>query len=388
MKKFISLKGIFIFICLLLIVLTIIRVCINFNSFGWDNKVICGGVKCFYAGQDPYYVQNLQKYSHIPDLPFVYFPLALILFFPLCFFSTPIVYYTVWLLFLLLIFLFAKKIDKLQGKADNIFLITILITGFSAFYINLLTGNIGLIEGVIFSISLFFIVKERYYASAILLGIISSLKLFPITLSMLFLLVKGSWKKKLTITLICLLGFLFMHLLSTMLFPTLTVSYIKTITGSVDGQFKLIEEFGEVNPSSYAFLKETLSLFVKSNMAFYFAYISFCLVIAILFVMHIRSNKEAFFEKFCLGVIGMMLIWIRLKPYSFIWALLPIYLLVKESSFKKKMLILGLISFIPDLVILLGGYIFPSFRSTILFGYTNFFCLLAVYLLLVFKKTK
>jgi hypothetical protein len=383
-NKLLGWKNILILLCLILIILIIFRVFINFNDFGLDNNVFCGAVSSFSNGDDPYYVSNLEKYSG-NVFPFVYFPLTLIFFIPLCLFKTVLIYLMCWVILLLFIFLIAKKIDRFQGNGDTLFLITILITGFATMYENLLSGNVGLVEGFLFSIVLLALVKGRYYLSSIILGMIASLKIFPLLFGGLFLFGKRILKKKVWTIILFVVGFLAIHLISAMLFPEFTGSYIKTITGTMEGQFRLQEETGGCNPSSYVFLKEAVFSFTQNNILFYLIYASFCLLIAIFFVYRLKNHKDLFFNHFCLGILGIMLIWTRLKPYSFVWALLPIYFLTKNSSIIKKILVIMVISMAPNISILLGGYIFPILRNTIWLSYTSFFSLLLVYIILIFN---
>ena len=179
-------------LCIFLMVLTIGIIRRSYYETGWDFNVYIAAVSAFENGTNPYSVGNLQKYQlQASNLPFFYPPIS-ISFFKLLIVSFQkihmsnfrINYYILWCLFLIGTFFVIRRGDK---DFQPLLLITLLTTGFIASFWNYLTGNIGLIDLFLFSLTFYFILKERYYLSAAFIALTAAMKIVPLVFIIIFI---------------------------------------------------------------------------------------------------------------------------------------------------------------------------------------------------------
>ncbi len=340
-----NLNRILIFYCLSIIILNILVILLQFNGSGWDFNIYLSALKVWVSGGNPYLVQSIQHYDQT-ELTFVYPPITLIFFKILFFSQNKIIYYIYWISALLLTFFIVKKTDN---NFQPLLFMTLLITGFTATIWNFITGNIGLLELLIFALAIFYLVqKNSYYIPAILITLIGFVKIIPIFLTCLFLLTPQTNKEKLKVISTILILFCSLSVVSWLLFPNLTIYYYLSITGGLSQYTPIAESGGISNPSSLFLFENISNLFIKNNLYFslvlFVAYATFILSI---FLRYIKKVYRDFLEIFCVGTLAIFLIVPQMKPYTFTLAIIPVYFLIKNHDIRKRLVSLLIISFLP-----------------------------------------
>lgn len=314
---------------------------------GWDYRVYMGAVNTLNQYKDPYILDNIKDYVG-DNLPFVYSPHTFILFEFLYLFQSIWIYR---LFSVILIFISAYLVLTIdEGKRHYLFFITLLLTGFISVYWNFLTANVSII--FLFFTSLIFnlLKKERFTESAVVTGLMSSFSLFPILFSALFLFIKRSFKERLI--LMCLAGGTLgvILVLSYIVNPSLMQSFIQSLTGSTS---QIYDSGGMANPTPYlmfGYIVNGLNLNgLIFTAIFSLIYIGLVIVATYFFV---KKNQNDVFKTYCLVFLSLFMLLPRIKPYAFIMLIVPLYFLVKDYSYKAKILVFSGISLFPLFVYL------------------------------------
>ena len=200
--------------------------------------------------------------------------------------------------------------------------------------------------------------------------------------------------------------------LSYLLFPKLELSYYTSILGQRQQRSPIFEFGGWDNPTSllfasdlgkYIFHKEdalTVDIFHNGDMRIVAAtiviYGIFFCGIGLIFLKYIKMNPS-FPDRFFVGVLAIMLLLPRLKPYSFTFALIPIYFLIKEFDYKKICISLFIISIVPLLFNIV--YVLNIFHLAVtatgvaglpfnyILGYCPLWCLFFIYVYIVLNES-
>ena len=188
-------------LCIFLLVLTVGIIRKSYYETGWDFNVYIAAVDATENGIDPYIVENLQKYQvQASNLPFIYPPISILFFKTLIVFfkkihlsNFRINYYILWCLFLIGTFFVIRRGDK---YFQPLLFITLLTTGFIVSFWNFLTGNIGLIELFLFSLTFYFVLKERYCLSAAFTKVLSYFQSICLLVFFIFYLVRDYFDSK------------------------------------------------------------------------------------------------------------------------------------------------------------------------------------------------
>jgi hypothetical protein len=381
-------KSMYIFLCVFSIIANILVIGMDFQNSGWDFALYCSAVRAFNDNKDPYILGNLKTYSgsdniFISNHIFIYPPLSLILLKPLCLLNSKIVYYILWIILLLTTFSIIRKL----GNREDLLLITLLTTGFIASYWNFLTGNIGIIELFLFSIAYWSIVKERYHASSLTIALTAFFKIMPIAFSSLFIFVKKSYIERFKIIVLSFTLLITFYLVSYMLLPELTHSYYLSMTGNLKGQPNPTTLLAlDTGPTFYFLIRDVLKSF-NLNEPIYLLILSIVFISFVglaLFFYYKRENT--FLRIFSFGVISILIILPRLKEYSFMLALIPLYFLIKDYNFKVKSFSIFVISVLPLISKLtLQSSIFV--KENIIFEYSQFICLFIIFICILILDT-
>lgn len=385
-RTYLSLCLCLIFINIFLIIITGITI----DSVGGDYNIYCGAVKVFENGNNPYLVDNLRVYTR-SDLSFTYLPLNIIIFKGLChfnrYFDSWIIYYICWAGLLFGSFLVIKKSD---ADCQHLLLFTLLITGFMGTYWNFFTGNTGLIHVFLISLMFYSIIKKRYYWASLFLVFASLLKIIPLILSALFIFAKISKWTKMKIWIFVALLFISTHLLSFILYPGITTSYYLSIIGWMGQQHSPIHE--RVGTFFFLFKEISNTLFGGIPVISLCLYLVFTGLILAVVVKYSRVKNRSFLNVFSLGMLAFMLIFPRLRAYSFAWSLVPAYFLVKDWNLNGKLLAVLIVSVAP--LCFLGTFSisgwFLGWLETVEYGQS--ICSLAFFILILmpdyFTKAK
>jgi hypothetical protein len=230
---------------------------------------------------------------------------------------------------------------------------TIVATGLFALGWVLISGNLGVVELALISLSTFWLLKGRIPAAFFSLGIIASVKLFPLLYLPIYLLVLDDWKRRRSALVWAAAGFLLPSLISAVLRPDLMPWYFSQLLGLIPNQHSAINEVGGINtPSLFYLLTDLLSAKISSvtNMALATLFLLLMSVGAyFLWRKVLPSIPNEFREEFTLGmgIVVMTLLMPRNKPYSFLPALLFVYILTRHTSLWKRALVLLLTSILP-----------------------------------------
>ena len=360
----------------------------RYRGAGWDFSTYRSAVKVFQEGNDPYLVKNLLEYSDL-GWPFVYPPSTLILFFPIVALAGVIGYRVLWLLMLAASFFIVRSFDR---NFQPFFFVTVVATGFMASYHNFRTGNVGLIELFFFCWAFKFIYEKRYALSAIFINLTAWLKIYPVLLGGLFVFLRKPVKNRIKPLIVLLVAFIIIGGSSPLFFPRLIVSSLGALTGRIDAQHSPTDEIGgSSNPSSFLFIVEmTKNLFGTARAFPVVLFFVFAAFIIWSLMRYARGTEQDFTVLFSMGTLAILLLLPRLKPYSLTLALVPVYFLMREMDYRKKLAGLFIIGLLP----LALSFIYFVLRETelssswigrqifFLSGYRQLFSLLAAYIYL------
>lgn len=378
-------KVAFSIFCLLLLFANFLLLLSRFRVSGSDSQIYYGAVKAWENGNNPYLLENIKQYSAGP-FTFVYPPIS-IPFFKILHFGNPrVTYYLIWTIALVCTIAIIARADK---KSDLFLLTVLLVTGFLATYWNYLTGNVGLIELLLFAMVFYGIIKEKYLISAVFLPLTAVLKIAPLLYATLFVYLKSDRVKIIKILATIFTLFVLISGLSYVLHPNISSTYYLSITGHFDQQHSPLYETGGVtNPSSLTLIRAFLERLLPNYMGLsILLYVLFIAVIIVMFYIFLSRGDRNFLEIFSIGVLAIMLILPRLKPFSFVFALLPLYFLTKNLDYKHKTLLILLASALP-LVFYFSGdswrlFWSPNLLVSGLWNYNQLLLLIAVFAFLI-----
>ena len=354
-------------VVILLTVITIVQVH-NYAPTPMDWKIYSRAANIYVDGLDPYDQSNIKAYTG-EDYPFRYAPITL----PFFEFITNYNHYIIWGIVCLLIFLIMWRADP-EFKPMLFFIL--LLTGFMSPFKNFTIGNIGLLEMLFFTGAVYFLFKKKYELAAVSFAFMAIFKAVPLAYALVFLLIPlvPFWKK---VWYGCITGmvYIFLQFMGLVLFPT----YFKTYFGLSFGGYPVVDSSGYFNPTTISVLKE---IFFNHIVLVVIAYI---LIALILLVMLAFVYEEIPFEKvFALGVISIMLLLPELKHFSYVMAIIPIYLLIKDMKVNKQIIVYSIVAIVPLVEALLSFYAGNVPYNTMwMFFYNNtpWLCLVAAFII-------
>lgn len=339
---------------------------------GYDFDIYCAAWDIYRDGGNPYDPLVMSDYTGGITLPFVYPPLLIPLFGMYC--DSGIGYYLLYSV-VLIVSLFI--VSKLCREFHYVFILT--ISAFLAIAWTFSTGNIG---GVflffISSLVYYFILKGQYYSAAISAGIMSSIHIFPIVFSSLFLLLDRPLFERVKI---CAASF---GTMSGLLFLSFLfdASYFVKYIGGITGDTSPIHEAGGLyTPTLYHFIH---SLQILSGEII----ITASLLILVVVMLVVKYNmfmckKIDYVNMFSFGFLVLFLLMPRLKPYYFSLLVLPVYFLSKDIGYIGKSLCLMFVSIFPMVCLLIYEQVPHPFT---LYGVTISLLVCIMYLFLFVEK--
>lgn len=302
----------------------------------WDFRVYYSAASCYLEGLDPYNMANLFKqHRNVAPLPYLYPPLALYYFLPfgLLKVKTAIFVY-VSIKIIALVALFRAWLKIYPDKKYLIGLLWLALLGFNAaLHKDFITGNISVFEQLAIWWGIYYLLKDRLWPFAILILLISTVKLLPIVF-LGFLLFSPSRKKwQVLFTSIGIFG---IYLLANRLFePALTEKYILAFADSVP------KEGGITNASSFEFFKTLFKQFLPNADLKLAAipYLLFAVTVAIitsvqLFRLSNNTSYRVRLHTLLTLCMALILVLPRLKDYSYILAIFPVFYL--STQYHKK----------------------------------------------------
>lgn len=272
---------------------------------------------------------------------------------------------------------------------DWLYGIILCSTGLFTLGWTMITGNISTIEFLLFSISILLFFRKKINASLFVFGMFASLKLIPILYLPAFLMTQDSTKDKAKIILWSFAGFISLPLLSFITSPHLFAWYLRQMFGLIPNQHNPLNEFEPL------VLNQSLSVAILSLLGLesqlealnlIFSLGIYILGICLFYLIYKTVYKpENHFVIFSLAIILLTIFMPRLKPYSFLPAILCFYLISKEQRNLIKSVYLILLSIMPTILHLIYFY---TENNVKIFAFHQIIFLLITAFLLIFNLNK
>lgn len=288
-----------------------------------DYLVYCAAARTAHEGTNPYLTANIGTYH-----AFVYPPASLPLFSLLCSSTNSgmIWIQVLGLATLLVISLFLARISPIIG-------LLLLSFGFGAFEWNVQTGNIATIEAVCLGMALVASQQRRPRITALALGLMGMMKLIPLFYAVAWLVFEfltgprdTRVKRIMMYASIAALPAALFQLLSFLLYPQYLHTYWTSLLGGIPGQHSPLYEQSSnpSHPSLLLFLRATLSSAGIPDALTFVAY-GLC-ALGLIGSLRTFKNRPKTDQLAALMVLTSLLL-PRLKPYSFMAAIVPMLML-------------------------------------------------------------
>lgn len=332
-------------------------------SLSEDYQIYKTAVQIHQNGEDPYDMSMMYEYRG-RMLPFRYPPITL----PFFSLITKFHHFIIYSILLIIIFLISWKTDK---KFKPFLFMALLLTAFMAAFKNFSIGNIGLVEMIFLSLTFYFMSKEKYRWSAVMIGIMAIFKTIPLVFCVGFIFLPIENWKKIWCIIISIWTFILLHLISFFMYPSLSMSFYKTLLI----KYPIIDAVGYYNPSS-------LSMFAGmfKGIWLFITYGIFIIIIGLFFLWIYKKKKLNFISVYSFFILATMLVLPELKHYTYVLAITPLYFLVKDLRASQVALAFFIVSIVP-LIFMFSAYIFEWFRESPLlyfYYYAPYFSLFVI----------
>ena len=334
-----KISGLVIVAILLFYFLTLVlHISANHDEYQWDFRTHRAAGKIFSSGANPYDPSILfpeagarLRYTYPPATLFVYQLFALM------------EYHTAFHVFLILkslllvglVFFWQKEF--LGNNADPFFYIFCLLAFNSAVFIDLIAGNINLVEQVILWVAFCFYLRHRLFLFCIFTLIAASFKMTPAFFLILLLLADD--RKKYQYFLGSVVAFFFYLLIQYFVMPEFFTWFIKNA-------LSVVSERGEVSPSSYKlighairFLNDLTGIKIPSVINLVAAGVVTAGIILLTYRAYIQLERSQIKDKEMIAVFLVCLLYAlihpRLKDYMFLLLLLPSYYIIKNIRYTQ-----------------------------------------------------
>jgi len=376
-------KRVFVLLCAILLCLTAVQIFIVVPNppSGMDYRVFKGAVQSLNNGEDPYSLSNV-RYFVGGSLPFNYPPHTLLCFWCLQFLF---VYQSIWIYYAVLVAFLAAGgylIAITDQKPQHLFLITLLLTGFMGTFWNFQTGNKDIIFLFLFAWIFYLLMREKFWQSAIIMGLMGSFSLITLPFIAIYLVVKHSVTDRIRYILLSIGVVAVIFLITWLLTPSLFLSYIENIRGSSS---PLYDESGINTPTPFlmfaALLNPTKTGITIPSLVVSLLYVGLILGTSF-YVFKKNPDKPLIVYSFVILAIFMMLP--RIKLYDFIIIIPSVYFLFRDYSDKVKILVLAVISLLPLGVwyhFLLDHTQPISYLTYLMYSYTQTFSLFLIFVI-------
>ncbi|RAP33775.1 hypothetical protein DID80_07815 [Candidatus Marinamargulisbacteria bacterium SCGC AAA071-K20] len=310
------------------------------GTWGWDLMLFRAVEVAVYRGGNPYYtgvLQALTDHSLSMPYPMLWAKLFSFLTYPLCWY---LLYYAV-------IFVFIYCIIPKQ-KGARLYLLTLLYGGFFSFAWILKTGNISMVSFLFIALWFVLILKTHFYSAAFFLGLAGSIKLLPLLYVLPLLVVfilKKDWARFSGVLGILLGSFFSVYLISYLMYPQFFSDFIFQLFGLIPNQHTPFTEtlFCLLDATPLLGLQAFLDFIFSVNLVYFSkVFWGVCLILYLLYVVIKRTQLLHYIEKngweifYFMSVLILILTLPRLKPYSFIEAIIPLYYLTKNFNWRSQ----------------------------------------------------
>jgi hypothetical protein len=338
-------KRVYILLCIILLCLTAGQLFLGLSNpySGMDFRVFVGAVQSVNYGEDPYNLLILNQYTH-DYIPFNYAPHTLFIAWCLQFLF---IFQNIWIYYVFLIaFMIVDGylIVTLDQKPQYLFFIILFLTGFVSIFWNFYNGDKDIVFLFLFACIFHLLVKEKFWQSSIVLGLVGSFTLTPLPFVALSLAIKKPIVTRIQYVILSIGVVAAIFLISWLINPELFVSYIKTFYGSSS---VLIEPSDRRTPTPFlmfgVLLHQPNGISIPMVLA---SLVYICLIIYAGWYI-IRKNQENPLKVYSLAMLVIFMVLPRIKPYYFIFLAIPLYILYKDCSYKIKILLFAVISLLP-----------------------------------------
>jgi len=333
-------------LCIILLLLTAVQLFVGLSNphSGMDFRVNVGAIQSVNHGEDPYFLLNVNQYTH-EYIPFTYAPHTLLIVWCLQFlFSIQ----SIWIYYALLVAFMVIDgylIVTLDQKPEYLFFIVLLVTGFVSTFWNFYNGDKDFIFLFLFACIFHLLLKEKFWQSSIVLGLLGSFTLVPLPFVALSLAIKRPILKRIQYILLSIGIVAAIFLITWLINPALFESYIKTFQGSSS---QLYEKSDRKTPTPFLMFGVLLNP-ANGGITIPLILVSlvyFCLIIGSSWYV-IKKNQENPLKVYSLAMFAIFMVLPRIKPYYFIVLAIPLYFLFKDFSYKIKILVFVVISLLP-----------------------------------------
>lgn len=315
-----------------------IHISLHPDSFQWDLKRYYYGALAYSAGLNPYITQNLVYISHGQNVyDFVYPPPSLQFFqlLTLVDYSKAfnIFLYGKLILLFALVYLWVKEF--LPAETDPLFYLFCAVAFNSAFYWDIRSGNLIIIEQFLIWTAFSMYLKRRIILFCFFILIAAILKISPILF--LFLLWFSKEKKWIfySIATMALFGILF--LIPYLSAPVQFQGFLHNI--------RIIDERGIFDPCTLPLLRDLFTILaIKTGLTLspaipFILYFIISLIIVVVSwraycILKIKENQETEKLLIFLFCVVYALILPHFKPYSYILLIIPAYFIMKRIHSK------------------------------------------------------
>ena len=299
----------------------------------------------YYASQahqegviNPYDHNALRTYSGDTGLnPYVYPPYILKLFSPLSSLEYKTAYYLYFLLKLGalagLIFIWLKIVPI--KKSDIWALVVTVCLGYRYTVLReLRSGNVSLFEQLLIWNGILLLLRDRSVIGGISIAISSIFKLITMALLPITVIIQRTWRSVWTVGLI-MAGTLTTYALLYFIQKPEWIDFFSRAGG--------LDERGNRNPSSLAFLRDIADLFGAGETPAFTVYIILCAVVFIMLAWAFYTTRKSTdpYPMLYLTLLGYVLLAPRMKDYSLIIVLIPALHIISSMCRKRWQTILG-----------------------------------------------
>ncbi|MCF7861004.1 DUF2029 domain-containing protein [Candidatus Woesearchaeota archaeon] len=362
------------------IILSIAMVIIAFPTSGWDFVIDCHAVEVVKDGGNPYQYDQLLEKSHMEGMFFWYPPISLLLYEKACQ-GFRLNYHIIWSLLLIATFIVIASARKKNSRS---LLMVLLISGFLGSYWNFRTGNIGIFQLLFYAIAIYFLLYKRPFLSGIVLTLMCYPKLIHFILAPIFLFFQK--RKKIYFVIGLLFSFIILSLTSMILFPKMTADYFPNMISGpqledVD-HLALVDHFiplsmggGKHNPSL------VLLLFSIFNGHQYLSLLVYFLIIVIIGLIYLKYHKHRtkYSDNLMFALVSVFLVYPRLKPYTFILVVIPVYFLINDFKLKHIINMILITCYFP-IFLFAAGYAFNMYGDFLWVDYGQYLSLVLFYI--------
>lgn len=309
-----------------------------------DIGMMCAAVKVELSGKSPYVLSHLQQYTETLH-SFPYPPLALLPLKAICAGNPYFIYPALCAAAVLGVWAWAGTCMP----RDRALLLVLLLSGFEGTYFLVRTGNIEVLNLILFAAAMGFLARKQLKTAGAFVGGAAFLKVLPIVFAALFLIGKENRKDKIFAAIFAALVFSAAHLGSFLMNGDLYPDYFRLLTGQSEGHAPLKETFdaGWTHPSLLSLASLLNWKFIPGvsffTVLFYALPASGFVFMALLFL----KKPKSFTSVFSYGVLLMFLLMPRLKPYTYCLAAVPVYFLARSLSDLRKTGVLAAAVFLP-----------------------------------------